>query len=84
MTVPSAAAWTGVPVAAAMSMPECGARDSLLKTRRRPKELVRTPSIGAAQTQRGRRMVGEGGQRLVQVRRFALVARLILRRQVHL
>ena len=37
---------TGVPTGAAMSMPLCGLRDSPLKMRRMPNELLRTPGTG--------------------------------------
>jgi hypothetical protein len=47
ITRPSAAATTGVPAAAAMSMPLWGARGWSLNRRRFPNESERTPSTGA-------------------------------------
>jgi len=48
MTRPGAGAITGVPVGAAMSIPECGLRDWPLNTRRSPKELERGPRTGCS------------------------------------
>src|ERR1700753_2405668 len=48
MTRPAAAAFTGVPVGAAISIPVCGERGSLLKMRRIPYELERMPGIGCS------------------------------------
>jgi hypothetical protein len=47
-TVPAIGTRTGVPVGAAISMPLCGLRDSPLKMRREPKELLRGPGTGWA------------------------------------
>jgi len=47
-TRPGAGAMIGVPVGAAMSIPECGLRDRPLNTRRRPKELERGPGTGCS------------------------------------
>ena len=47
---------TGVPEGAAMSMPVCGLRDSPLKMRRMPNELLRAPGTGG-----GKRSVSGGG-----------------------
>src|SRR5438105_8537368 len=46
MTVPAIGTETRVPAGAAMSMPECGLRDSPLKTRRMPKDELRGPGTG--------------------------------------
>ena len=46
MTTPGAAAFTGVPTGAAMSIPPCGLRGCPLKKRRKPNELERTPGTG--------------------------------------
>ena len=45
-TRPASGALMGVPVGAAMSMPECGLRDSPLNMRRSPNELERRPGTG--------------------------------------
>jgi hypothetical protein len=68
-TRPSAAATTGVPALAAMSMPLCGARGWSLNTRRFPNESERTPSTGA-------RIASEaGGEGLNVAATFARCAR---------
>ena len=46
ITRPAAAATTGVPAGAAMSIPLCGLRAWPLNTRRSPNELERAPGTG--------------------------------------
>src|SRR6202165_2706959 len=46
MTVPAIGTVTGDPAGAAMSMPECGLRDSPLKMRRMPNDELRGPGTG--------------------------------------